>query len=54
MPAKPQGVYSDGHGGWYVKVNIGQDNLTGRRVQVTRRGFQTAADAGRARRDLLE
>jgi len=54
MPAKPQGVYSDGHGGWYIKVTVGQDNLTGRRVQVTRRGFETAAEAGRARRELLE
>lgn len=54
MPAKPQGVYSDGHGGWYLKVTIGQDNLTRRRVQVTRRGFHTAAEAAHARRELLD
>jgi hypothetical protein len=54
MPAKPQGVYSDGHGGSYIKVTVGQDNLTGRRVQVTRRGFRTAAEAARARRELLD
>jgi hypothetical protein len=47
-------MYSDGHGGWYIKVTVGQDNLTGRRVQVTRRGFETAAEAGRARRELLD
>jgi integrase len=53
MPAKPQGVYSDGSGGWYIKVTIGSDNLTGRRVQLTRRGFKTAAEAAQARRELL-
>ena len=54
MPAKPQGVYPDKHGGWYIKATIGVDHLTGRRVQVTRRGFRTAAEAARARRELSE
>ena len=53
MPSKPEGVYKDGRGGWYVKVTVGRDPLTGRRAQITRRGFKTAADAGRARRDLV-
>jgi integrase len=53
MPARPQGVYQDAHGGWYFKVSVGRDALTGRRDQITRRGFRTAADAGRARRELL-
>jgi integrase len=53
MPAKPQGVYEDGRGGWYFKVTLGRDPLTGKRVQITQRGFRTAAQAGRARRDAL-
>ncbi len=40
-------------GGWYVKVTVGRDALTGRRTQITRRGFATAAEAAKARRDLL-
>jgi integrase len=36
-----------------VKVSVGRDPLTGRRTQITRRGFTTAGEAGRARRDLL-
>ncbi|HET9061575.1 MAG TPA: Arm DNA-binding domain-containing protein, partial [Acidimicrobiales bacterium] len=54
MPTKPEGVYQDGHGEWYVKVTIGRDPLTGRRAQLTRRGFRTAAEAGRARREMLD
>jgi integrase len=46
-------VYKDGNGGWYVKVTVGRDPLTGRRMQITRRGFTTAAEARRARRELL-
>ena len=53
MPAPPAGVYPDGRGGWYFKVTLGRDPLTGRRVQLTRRGFRTAAAAGRARRALV-
>lgn len=53
MPAKPQGVYEDGRGRWYFKVTLGRDPLTGTRVQITQRGFRTAAEAGRARRDAL-
>jgi len=40
MPARPQGVYQDGRGGWYFKVSLGADPLTGKRVQVTKRGFR--------------
>jgi hypothetical protein len=53
MPARPEGVYADGKGGWYLKATLGRDPLTGKRSQVTRRGFRTAADAGRARQELL-
>jgi len=53
VPAKPEGVYPDGRGGWYLKVNIGRDPITGRREQLTKRGFRTAAQAGKARRELL-
>lgn len=53
MPARPQGVYQDPRGGWYVKVTLGRDPISGSRQQVTRRGFRTAADANRARRELL-
>ena len=52
MPTKPEGVYQDA-GGWYFKVSLGRDPLTGRREQITRRGFRTAGEAGRARRDVL-
>ncbi len=52
MAARPEGVYPEGRGGWYFKVSLGRDPLSGRRVQVTRRGFRTAAEAGRARRDM--
>ncbi len=53
MPAKPEGVYADGSGGWYFKVTLGRDALTGRRDQVTRRGFRTASEAARARRQVV-
>ncbi|MDQ6784570.1 MAG: Arm DNA-binding domain-containing protein, partial [Actinomycetota bacterium] len=53
MPTKPEGVYQDSRGGWYLKVTLGRDPLTGRRDQITKRGFRTATEAGRARRDLL-
>jgi len=53
MPARPQGVYQDGRGGWYFKVTLGSDPLTGKRVQITKRGFRTASEAGRERRELL-
>ena len=53
MPARPEGVYQDGRGGWYFKVTVGRDSLTGKRDQTTRHGFRTAAEAGRERRDVL-
>lgn len=53
MPMKPSGVYADGRGGWYFKARLPVDPTTGRREQVTKRGFRTAAEAGRARRELL-
>jgi integrase len=52
VPTKPEGVYPDGRGGWYVKVSLGRDPLTGRREQLTRWGFRTATEAGKARREL--
>ena len=53
MPARPEGVYQDARGAWYFKVSLGRDPLTGRRSQVTRRGFRTATEAGRARREVV-
>lgn len=53
MPAKPEGVYADGRGGWYFKVTLGRYPLTAKRVQITKSGFRTATEAGRARRDVL-
>ena len=53
MPARPEGVYPDGRGSWYFKATTGCDPLTGRRIQVTRRGFQTAGEAARARAQLI-
>lgn len=52
MP-KVEGVYQDGRGGWYFKATVGRDPLTGKRQQVTKRGFGTAGDALRARRELV-
>jgi integrase len=53
MPARPPGVYQDTRGRWYFKVTIGHDPLTGKRDQVTRRGFRTMAEATRERREVL-
>lgn len=53
MPARPTGVYQDSRGKWYFKVTVGQDPLTGKRNQVTRRGFATMAEAARERREVL-
>jgi hypothetical protein len=53
MPAKPEGVYADGRGGWYFKVTLGRDPITAKRVQITKCGFRTAAEAARARREVL-
>ncbi len=47
MPARPQGVYPDGRGGWYFKLTLGSDPLTGKRVQITKRGYRTAGEASR-------
>ncbi len=47
MPARPQGVYSDGRGGWYLKTTLGSDPLTGKRVQITKRGYRSAGEAAR-------
>jgi integrase len=53
VPTRPAGVYQDSGGGWYFKVTVGRDSLTGRREQITRRGFRTASEAARARREVL-
>jgi Arm DNA-binding domain len=53
MP-KQAGVYQDGRGGWYFKATLGTDSLTGRRVQITRRGFASAFEAQKARRLEME
>jgi len=51
--AKVEGVYPDGRGGWYYKATLGRDPLTGKRQQVTKRGFKTAGQALRGRRELI-
>lgn len=51
MP-KFDGVYQDAKGRWYFKVWLGRDPISGRQSQVTKRGFATAADAARARREV--
>jgi integrase len=53
MPPRPPGVYQDSRGKWYFKVTVGQDPLTGKRDQVTRRGFATMAEASKERREVL-
>ena len=54
MPKKAAGVYPDGRGGWYLKVWTEPDPLTGKRRQITKRGFRTAGEAAEARRRLVE
>lgn len=49
-----EGVYRTGNGSWYFKTTVGRDPLTGKRIQLTKRGFATATDAARARREVLE
>lgn len=53
MP-KFEGVYRAGNGSWYFKASLGRDALTGKRIQLTKRGFASAGDAARARREALE
>ena len=53
MP-KYEGVYDDGRGGWYFKANFGRDPLSGKKQQVTKRGFPTATAAARARRQYVD
>src|SRR5665213_2379565 len=53
MPATPEGVYPDARGQWYFKVTLGRDPLSSRREPITRRGFRTATEASKARRELL-
>lgn len=43
----------DGRGGWYFKATVGTDPSTGKRVQVTKRGFRSATEAGKPLRELL-
>jgi integrase len=50
---KYEGVYRDA-GGWYFKVRVSQDPLTKKWRQVTRRGFDSALEAGQARREFLD
>lgn len=52
MPAKPRGVYQDKRGNWYFKATVGRDPLTGKRDQITKRGFRTMAEAARARGEI--
>jgi hypothetical protein len=40
MPTRPVGVCRDGKGGWYLKVTLGSDQMTGRREQITRLAFE--------------
>ncbi len=45
--------FADGHGAWCFKVALDRDPITGKRLQITKRGFRAAAEAGRARRDVI-
>lgn len=53
MP-RHEGVYPDNKGGWYYKAWSGYDPLTGKKKQLTKRGFATAAEAAKARRAFVE
>ena len=52
-PKKAPGVYQDKRGRWYIKYDIGVDPATGRREQVTKRGFHSAGEAAEARREAV-
>jgi integrase len=52
-PKKAPGVYQDGRGSWYIKFDVGRDPITGKREQVTKRGFSSASEAAKARREFL-
>ena len=53
MP-KYDGVCRDTKRAWYFKIWLGRDPLTGRQVQVTKRGYATASDASRGRSKELD
>src|SRR4051794_62075 len=53
MP-KFEGVYESAKGNWYFKVTLGRDPLSGKRIQITKRGFASASLAAKARREFLE
>lgn len=53
MPKAPAGVYQSSDRSWYFKAHLGRDELTGKRVQVTRRGYRSAREAAAARAELL-
>ncbi len=48
-----KGVYRDANC-WYFKARTSKDPLTGKWIQVTRRGFATATAASQARHQLLD
>jgi integrase len=47
------GVYPDKNGSFYIKFDVGADPVTGRREQVTKRGFGSATEAAKVRRELM-
>ena len=51
---KVRGVHRDAKGDRYFKAASHKDPDTGKWKQVTRRGFSTAAEAGRARQTFLD
>jgi hypothetical protein len=53
VPTRPTGVYPDSSGRWYFKARLPKDPINGRHEQITRRGFRTAVEAGKARRELI-
>ena len=53
MP-KLSGVYRASNGTWYFKATVGRDPLTAKRIQITKRGYPTATEAARARREAVE
>ncbi|MGB5756496.1 MAG: tyrosine-type recombinase/integrase, partial [Acidimicrobiales bacterium] len=52
MPRKGPGVYKAKNGTWFFRVNTTAPS--GERVETSRRGFATFADAQRARRQFLD
>ncbi|MHB1598159.1 MAG: Arm DNA-binding domain-containing protein [Acidimicrobiales bacterium] len=52
-PRRPKVSTPTRRGPWYLKVTLGRDPLTGKREQITRKGFRTATEAAKVAAERL-